>query len=61
MTAYAISRGIEYIYEECPFADGSQSIFYKESLNSAGNRAPRCKADLLSKFSGSQKKWEFVY
>jgi uncharacterized protein (TIGR00269 family) len=33
MTAYAISRGIEYIYDECPFADGSQSIFYKESLN----------------------------
>jgi len=33
MTAYAIARGIEYIYDECPFADGSQSIFYKESLN----------------------------
>lgn len=33
MTAYAIMRGIEYIYDECPFADGSQSIFYKEALN----------------------------
>ncbi|MGZ9165384.1 MAG: ATP-binding protein, partial [Anaerolineales bacterium] len=28
MTAYSLARGIEYIYEECPFAEGSQSIYY---------------------------------
>src|SRR6266496_4228035 len=33
MAAYAILRGIEYIYEECLFADGSTSIYYKELLN----------------------------
>ena len=40
MTAYAIARGIDYIYDECPFAEGSQSIFYKESLNHWKLRAP---------------------
>ncbi len=33
MTAYALLRGIEYIYEECPYAEGSTSIYYKEILN----------------------------
>jgi len=43
MTAYAIARGIEYIYEECPFADGSQSIFYKEALNQLETANPGTK------------------
>jgi uncharacterized protein (TIGR00269 family) len=33
MAAYAILRGIEYIYDECPFAEGTKSIYYKEILN----------------------------
>lgn len=33
MAAYALLRGIEYIYEECPYAEGSKSIYYKELLN----------------------------
>jgi uncharacterized protein (TIGR00269 family) len=43
MTAYAIARNIEYIYEECPFADGSQSIFYKEALNQLETARPGTK------------------
>jgi uncharacterized protein (TIGR00269 family) len=43
MTAYAIARGIEYIYDECPFADGSQSIFYKEALNQLETAHPGTK------------------
>lgn len=31
--AYALLRGIEYIYEECPHAVGAKSIYYKEQLN----------------------------
>jgi len=31
--AYALVRGIEYIYEECPYAVGATSIYYKETLN----------------------------
>jgi tRNA-5-methyluridine54 2-sulfurtransferase len=33
MAAYALLRGIEYIYDECPFATGSKQIYYKEVLN----------------------------
>jgi len=33
MTAYALLRGIEYIYDECPYAVGATSIYYKELLN----------------------------
>jgi len=33
MTAYALLSDIEYIYDECPFAVGSNSIYYKELLN----------------------------
>jgi len=33
MAAYALLRGIQYIYEECPYAEGSKTIYYKEILN----------------------------
>jgi uncharacterized protein (TIGR00269 family) len=33
MAAYALLQGIEYIYDECPFAAGTKSIYYKEILN----------------------------
>ncbi|MCL4562649.1 MAG: adenine nucleotide alpha hydrolase family protein [Chloroflexi bacterium] len=31
--AYALLRGIDYVYDECPFAAGSKSIYYKNLLN----------------------------
>lgn len=33
MAAYALLREIDYIYDECPFATGTKSIYYKEILN----------------------------
>jgi len=33
MAAYALLRNIGYIYEECPFAEGAKSIYYKDILN----------------------------
>ncbi|MBN1886385.1 MAG: adenine nucleotide alpha hydrolase family protein [Thermoflexales bacterium] len=33
MAAYALVRGIDYIYDECPYAVGASSIYYKEQLN----------------------------
>jgi tRNA-5-methyluridine54 2-sulfurtransferase len=33
MAAYALLRGIDYIYEECPYAEGSKSLYYKSLLN----------------------------
>lgn len=43
MTAYALLRGIEYIYDECPFATGSTSIQYKEWLNQLEHERPGLK------------------
>jgi uncharacterized protein (TIGR00269 family) len=31
--AYAFLQGIEYIYHECPYAEGATSIYYKKILN----------------------------
>ncbi|HMU92929.1 MAG TPA: ATP-binding protein [Anaerolineales bacterium] len=55
MTAYAIARGIEYIYEECPFAEGSQSIFYKESLNLLETARPGAKLTFYLSFLEAKK------
>jgi uncharacterized protein (TIGR00269 family) len=55
MTAYAISRNIEYIYEECPFADGSQSIFYKETLNQLETARPGAKLIFYLNFLEAKK------
>jgi tRNA-5-methyluridine54 2-sulfurtransferase len=40
MAAYALLRGIEYIYEECPFSRGANSILYKEMLNQLETSRP---------------------
>jgi uncharacterized protein (TIGR00269 family) len=55
MTAYAISRNIEYIYEECPFADGSQSILYKETLNQLETARPGAKLIFYLNFLEARK------
>jgi uncharacterized protein (TIGR00269 family) len=55
MTAYAILNGIEYIYEECPFADGSQSIFYKETLNQLETTRPGAKLIFYLQFLEAKK------
>lgn len=58
MTAYAIARGIEYIYEECPFADGSKQIFYKEALNQLETARPGMKLIFYTKFLEAKKSGE---
>lgn len=50
MTSYAILRGIEYIYEECPFAEGSNSIYYKELLNRLETDRPGAKLAFYLRF-----------
>jgi uncharacterized protein (TIGR00269 family) len=50
MTAYALLRGIEYIYEECPFSVGSKSIYYKQLLNQLENERPGTKLNFYLKF-----------
>ncbi|MBV6394984.1 MAG: tRNA-5-methyluridine(54) 2-sulfurtransferase [Anaerolineales bacterium] len=50
MAAYAILRGIEYIYEECPFAEGAPSIYYKELLNKLETDKPGSKLIFYLRF-----------
>jgi len=50
MTAYALVRGIEYIYEECPFVAGSKSIYYKELLNQIEADRPGAKLSFFLSF-----------
>ena len=50
MTAYALLRGIEYIYNECPFAVGSKTTYYKELLNQLEAERPGAKLTFYVKF-----------
>lgn len=50
MTAYALLRGIEYIYDECPYALGATSIYYKELLNKLEADQPGAKLSFYLTF-----------
>ena len=50
MAAYAMLRGIDYIYEECPFATDSKSIYYKEVLNKLEHDRPGAKLSFYLTF-----------
>jgi uncharacterized protein (TIGR00269 family) len=48
--AYAILRGIDYIYDECPYAVGSNTIYYKELLNKLEEDRPGAKLQFYLSF-----------
>ncbi len=50
MAAYAFLRGIEYIYDECPFAQGATSLYYKAILNRMENERPGLKLTFYLNF-----------
>lgn len=50
MAAYALLRKIDYIYEECPYAEGTRSIFYKEVLNLLESDQPGAKLNFYLSF-----------
>ena len=50
MAAYTLLRGIEYIYDECPFAVGSKTAYYKELLNQLEHKRPGAKLTFYLKF-----------
>ena len=60
MTAYAMLRGIEYIYEECPFSVGSTSIYYKELLIRLENERPGAKLSFYVNFLDARKEGLFA-
>ena len=48
--AYALVRGIEYIYDECPFSAGATSLYYKELLNQMEKDRPGAKLNFYLDF-----------
>jgi uncharacterized protein (TIGR00269 family) len=50
MAAYAIVRGIDYIYDECPHAVGSTTIASKELLNTLEESRPGAKLQFYLQF-----------
>jgi uncharacterized protein (TIGR00269 family) len=48
--AYALLRGIDYIYDECPYAAGATSIYYKEVLNELEATRPGAKLSFYLAF-----------
>jgi tRNA-5-methyluridine54 2-sulfurtransferase len=48
--AYALVRGLDYVYEECPFAKGSTTNFYKELLNQLELTSPGTKQQFYLQF-----------
>jgi uncharacterized protein (TIGR00269 family) len=48
--AYVLLQGIDYIYEECPFAKGSTTNYYKELLNQLELNSPGAKQQFYLQF-----------
>ncbi|MBN1535634.1 MAG: adenine nucleotide alpha hydrolase family protein [Anaerolineales bacterium] len=50
MAAYALLRKIDYIYDECPYAEGTRSIFFKQLLNRLETVQPGAKLKFYLSF-----------
>jgi uncharacterized protein (TIGR00269 family) len=59
--AYALLREIDYIYEECPYAEGATSIYYKELLNQMEEVRPGMKLSFYLSFLRAKKSGLFVH
>ncbi len=58
--AYALLRGIRYIYDECPFATGAKSIYYKELLNRLEDERPGTKLQFYLGFLKAKEAGAFA-
>ncbi len=54
--AYALLRGIDYIYEECPYSIGASTIYYKELLDSLEEKRPGAKLHFYLSFLRAKEK-----
>lgn len=50
MAAYCLIRGIDYIYEECPYSVGATSIAHKELLAKLERKSPGAKQNFYLSF-----------
>jgi uncharacterized protein (TIGR00269 family) len=57
--AYALLRGIDYIYDECPFAIGATSIEHKQTLNRLEAARPGTKLAFYLSFLEAKRNGAF--
>jgi tRNA-5-methyluridine54 2-sulfurtransferase len=60
MAAYAIIRGINYIYDECPYAVGNLTNFYKTLLNQLEAESPGTKLSYYLSFLKAKEEGLFA-
>lgn len=58
--AYAVIRGIKYIYDECPHAEGATSIYYKQMLNQLELDRPGAKLSFYLSFLQAKASMQFT-
>jgi uncharacterized protein (TIGR00269 family) len=56
---YALVRGIDYIYDECPHAVGNLTNFYKTLLNQLENESPGSKLSFYLEFLRARSEGAF--
>jgi uncharacterized protein (TIGR00269 family) len=54
--AYALSRGIDYVYDECPHSVGSKTLYYKDLLNQLERESPGAKLQFYLSFLRAKKR-----
>jgi len=59
--AYALLRGIDYIYDECPHATGAKSIYYKRQLNQLEADRPGAKLSFYLSFLRAKESGLFAH
>lgn len=60
MAAYALLSEIDYVYEECPYVEGSTTLYYKEILNKMEGDHPGAKLNFYLGFLQAKQKGLFV-
>ncbi|MBN1179451.1 MAG: adenine nucleotide alpha hydrolase family protein [Anaerolineae bacterium] len=55
VAAYALIRGIDYIYEECPYVEGSRTLMYKGMLDQLEEEAAGTKLQFYVTFLHAKK------
>jgi tRNA-5-methyluridine54 2-sulfurtransferase len=56
MAAYAVLRGIDYIYQECPFSIGAKTLSYKTILNKLEETSPATKIAFIKGYLKTMKR-----
>ena len=59
IAAYALIRGIDYIYDECPFSEGATTLYYKTILNKLEEDRPGTKLRFYLEFLRAREEGAF--